>query len=165
MEIEIYEAESPLPINRAYSVSIIIKSFKGRRDVEAHLFRPQWDSAEEKDVDWAKLLGSPMDPSLPADPLSTRKVIMESFTVEERDQLVLYLSEHYDDRLTALWSAPLEFPAPMGLPALSDVDEDKSIGFIRFEKIPHFHLPFPVHALYDLSRHRPLVEEAESLDS
>jgi hypothetical protein len=129
------------------------------------LFRPQWDPAEEKGVDWTKLLGGPADPSLPADPISTRKVIMESFTAGERDQLVLYLSEHYDARLTALWSAPLEFPAPLGLPALSDAAEDKSVGLIRFEKIPHFNLHFPVHALYDLSRHRPLVEEAESLDS
>jgi hypothetical protein len=159
MEINLYEAEGELPTNRAYALSMTIKSFKGRRDVEAHLFRPEWDQAEEASYNWDTLLGPPVDASVPADPLSSRKVILESFTQAERDQLVLYLSEHYADRLEFIESAPLEFPVPMGLPALSDMAEGKGVGLIRFEKVPHFNLDFPVHALYDLSRHRPLVEE------
>ncbi len=161
MEIEIFESEDKLPVDRAYSLSMVIRSFKGRRNVEAHLFRPQWDPAEETAYAWDTLLGPPVEPSLPADPATSRKVVLESFTQAERDQLVLYLAEHYADRLVSLESAPLDFPVPMGLPALSDMDEGKTVGLIRFEKVPHFKLAFPVHALYDLSRHRPVVEEGE----
>lgn len=156
MDLNIAEPFAPLPVERAYALSMTIKSFKGRRDVEVHLFRPCWDPAEEAGYDWNALLGEPMPGS--NDPESSRKVILESFTRAERDQIVSYLKAHYVSRLEAITSAPLDFPVPRGLPPLCSLTEGKSIGFIRFEKIPHYDLPVPLRGLYDLSQHRPIVE-------
>jgi hypothetical protein len=156
MELRIAEAHAPLPVDRAFALSMTIRSFKGRRDVEAHLFRHTWDPAEEAAFDWNALLGPCIEGA--ADPESSRKVILEAFTRQERDQIIAYLTEHYASRLSAIDSAPLGFPVPRGLPPLCGLDEGKSIGFIRFEKIPHFHLPLALRGLYDLSQHRPIVE-------
>ena len=42
--------------------------------------------------------------------------------------------------------------------ALSDLSEGKSIGFIHFERIPHFKLGIALRGFYDLSQHPPIVE-------
>lgn len=159
MDIEIIQPEGSLPIERAFAVSMTIKSFKGRRDVDVHLFRHCWDPEEEPAMDWDALLAaSGMGEAEAAS--GSRRVVLESFTPDERDQIIAYLKEHYADRLKSVFSAPIPFPVPVGLTALSDIGEGKSIGFIHFERIPHFTLGFAVRGLYDLSQHRPIVELA-----
>lgn len=105
MDINIITSDSPSPSDHAHSLSMVIKSFKGRRDVEVHLFRAQWDSADEDEQDWDALIGAPVDPSR-TDPVGSKKIIMESFTTEERDDIVNYLKEQYSTRLTAIKSSP-----------------------------------------------------------
>lgn len=157
MEITLVRPERPLPIDRAYALSMTIKSFKGRRDVEVHLFRNAWDPEEEEAIDWDQLLAAPGMSEAP-EAAGSRRVVLESLTPEERDKVVAYLKEHYANRLTGIFSAPIPFPVPVGLMALSDLSEGKSIGFIHFERIPHFDLGFALRGFYDLSQHPPIVE-------
>ncbi|HWR03337.1 MAG TPA: hypothetical protein VN419_04890 [Humidesulfovibrio sp.] len=157
MEINIIAPERPLPIDRAYAVSMTIKSFKGRRDVEVHLFRSAWDPEEEEAIDWDKLLAAQGMGEAP-EAAGSRRVILEALMPAERDAIIAYLKEHYANRLSAIFSAPIPFPVPIGLMALSDISEGKSIGFIHFERIPHFNLGFALRGFYDLSQHPPIVE-------
>lgn len=158
MLIDIVPAQERLPVDRAWSVSIVIKSFKGRKDVEVHLFRPEWDELEEDSYDWNVVLGDPMHPDMDADMASGRKLVMESFTPEERDMMVAYFKERYADKLDAIRSCTIDFPVPLGIPALSDLPEGKDVGFVLFDKIPNYTLPFPVRGFFDLSQHAPIVE-------
>jgi hypothetical protein len=157
VEIEIIAPTSPLPIDRAYALSMTIKSFKGRRDVDVHLFRHAWDPEEEEAIDWDKLLAAPGMSEAP-EAAGSRRVVLEALTKDERDRVVAYLKEHYANRLSAVISGPIPFPVPVGLMALSDLSEGKSIGFIHFERIPHFNLGVPLRGFYDLSQHPPIVE-------
>ena len=161
MDIQIIPAGDDLPIDRAIALSMTIKSFKGRRDVDVHLFRHAWDPEEEPAMDWDRLLGAQgMDEAPEAE--GSRHVVLESFTAAERDQIIAYLKQHYADKLKSVFSAPIPFPVPVGLTALSSISEGKSVGFIHFERIPHFDLKFTVRGLYDLSQHRPIVETEAS---
>ena len=159
MQITVIEPPAPLPVDRAHALSMVIKSFKGRRDVDVHLFRYRWDPAEEAAYDWDALLGDPLEGG-PASSEQTRQVLLEAFTTDERDRLIAYLKDQYATRLASIASQPLDLPIPVGLPPLCSLSEGKDIGFIRFEKIPSYGLDIPLRGFYDLSRHRPLVEEA-----
>jgi hypothetical protein len=158
MEIDIVPALERLPVDRAWSMSITIKSFKGRKDVEVHLFRPGWDALEEDLYDWDHILGDPMHPDMDADMGSGRKLVLESFTPEERDLLVAYFKERYAGKLEVIRSCPIDFPVPLGIPALCDMTEGKDMGFLILDKVPNYTLPFPVRGFYDLSQHAPIVE-------
>ncbi len=160
--IPIIQIESgDIPICRGYAVSMVISSFKGRRSVEVHLFRPEWALEDEGEITWDNVFGSPATLDSIPDEKKDRKVVLESFTREERDQVVDYLKEHYSSRLESIFSTPMEFPVPSGLPPLSSISEGKDIGLIKFERIPHFDLPFALRGLYNLGAHRPLVETRE----
>lgn len=161
MEIDIVAPTSSLPIDRAFALSMTIKSFKGRRDVDVHLFRHSWDPEEEEAVDWDSILAAPGMSQSP-EAAGSRHVVLEALTEEERDRVLAYLKEHYASRLTAIHSGPLPFPVPVGLAALSDLTEGKSIGFIHFERIPHFKLGIALRGFYDLSQHPPIVETEAS---
>lgn len=161
MQIDIVPAQERLPVDRAWSVSIVIKSFKGRKDVEVHLFRPEWDELEEEAYDWDNVLGDPMHPDMDADIAGGRKLVMESFTAEERDMIVEYFKERYAGKLEVIRSCPIDFPIPLGIPALCDLTEAKDAGFVLFDRIPHYTLPFPVRGFFDLSQHPPIVEAAQ----
>jgi len=158
MDIDITDAPKGLPVERAWSVSIVIKSFKGRRDVEVHLFRPKWDPKEEDQFDWSMILGDPITPEADYDIKASRKLVMESFTARERDLLLEYLRNRYGEKLASIQACPIDFPVPLGILALSELTEGKDIGFIHFEKIPNYTLPFPVRGFFDLSQHSPLIE-------
>lgn len=160
MEPTKIEMDCPQPIDRAYSITMTIRAFKGRKNVDVHLFRSQWDEEEMEIYDWRVLLGPPLDPSM-QDPKGSRHILLESFTPEEVDTILNYLKEKYSTRLTAVTARPLTFPIPLGLKALSDMYEGKDIGLIRFEKIPSYSLDIPLHGLYDLSLHRPIAEMEE----
>jgi len=135
-----------------------IKSFKGRRNVEVHLFRSTWKADDENDQDWNTIIGTPMDSSK-TDPSGSKRIVMESFTDDERDRIINYLKEQYSTRLTAIHSSPLTFPVPTGLTGLSQIEAGKGIGFIEFKKIPSYPLDIPLKGLYDLAQHLPIVEE------
>ncbi|GAU09680.1 hypothetical protein [Desulfoplanes formicivorans] len=160
MHIDTIEPNQALPVDRGYVLSMVIRTFKGRRDVEVHLYRSAWDEAEMDTYDWGHLLGGTIQrkEGQSADPDSSKKVLLEAFTREERDQIIDYLSQRYASRLTKITAAPLGFPIPQGLVPLSSFPEGKTIGTIKLDKIPNYSLPFPVRGLYDLSRHKPLVE-------
>jgi len=161
MDIQLVPPDAELPVDRAYALSMTIRSFKGRRDVEVHLFRHAWDPEEEAGLDWDALLATPgMDEDECA--AGSRHVILESFTAGERDAIVGYLQEQYASRLSSVFSGPIPFPVPVGLVALSDLSAGKSIGFIYFERIPHYTLGIPLRGLYDLSQHRPIVDAEAS---
>lgn len=161
MDLEIVPADYKLPVDRAWTVSIVIKSFKGRKNVAVHLFRPAWDPAEAKAYEWDALLGDPIDPDLPISLESSRRVLLESFTPPERDALVDYLKNRYQDKLAAIHACPLNFPIPLGLTALSELTEGKEIGFIHFDRIHNYSLPFPVRGFFDLSQHKPIMDAVD----
>lgn len=155
MDITITQPNTPLPTQYAHSLSMVIKSFKGRRNVEVHLFRGSWEPSLEDEINWSDLIASGES----TDTEGSRKVIMESFSSNERDRIINYLKGQYSTRLTTIRSTPLSFPVPAGLSGLSQLASDKSIGFIEFEKIPSYNLDLPLKGLYDLSQHPPIVEE------
>ncbi|NDV19765.1 hypothetical protein GO013_10070 [Pseudodesulfovibrio sp. JC047] len=157
MDITVTPPTSPLPIDRAFCLSMVIKSFKGRRNVEVHLFRARWDDSANSQTDLDSLIGAPFDPAH-TDHKGSRTVILESFTDTERDLIINYLKEQYSTRLTAIRSMPLTFPVPLGLTGLSQAQVSKNIGFIEFERIPSYSLEIPLKGLYDLSQHPPIVE-------
>jgi hypothetical protein len=149
------------PINRGYAVSMTVKSFKGRRDVEVHLFRPEWSDSESETIDTKQLFGPPIMEDVKINPDKDKQIILESFTKGERDAVIKYLMEHYSSRLSRITSTPMEFPIPSGLPPLSGITEGKDIGLIKFEKVPHFDLPFALRGMYNLGVHKPLVETSD----
>jgi hypothetical protein len=158
MDIKIIPSTTPLPVNRAYIVTMTIKSFKGRRDVEVHLFRPFWDKEEENIYSWDKILGDPIENGPEPDINRSKKILLEAFTQDERDQLIDYLARRYASRLKNISSAPLDFPIPLGLMPLSEMPEDGDFGRIRLNQVPNYSLPFPVHGFYDLSAARPIIQ-------
>ena len=161
MQIEVTESNRPLPVARGYVLSMTIRSFKGRRDVEVHLYRSAWSKDEVDAYNWSKILGGSIERkgAEPADPDGSKKVLLEAFTLEERDLILKYLNETYASRLSKVTAMPLGFPIPRGLMPLSSFPEGKSIGIIKLDKIPTYPLPFKMRGLYDLSLHKPMVEE------
>ncbi len=162
MELNILIPDSPPPVERVYTVSMVIRSFKGRRNVEVHLFRPDYDPNEVDKYNWDKLIGDPVHPDVQVNLESPKYIVLESFTLEERDAIVEYLKDRYGERLETISSGPLALPVPLGMPALSEIPGGKTLGFIHFELVPNYTLPFAVHGLYDLAQHDPLVRGEEN---
>ena len=164
MEVQFAPAPSQAPIERIYIVAATLKAFKGRRHVEAHLFRHGADAAELAALLDSDLVGPP-DPAVPPQVLqgATREAalrcILEAFTREESEALVAYLEERYAEHLEKITVCPLEVPVPLGVAPLSHIPEGKTTGFIRFDKAPGYPLPFAVWAFYDLDAHEPLLAE------
>lgn len=158
MEINIISPEQKLPLDRAFVVNMIIRSFKGRRDVEVHLYRPTWDQSEEQKYNWDLILAQSPG-QMQKEMQNSRHVVMESFTMEERDVLVNYLGDRYSRKIRLINSASLSFPVPQGLLPLSIMPENENYGRIRFELVPNYTLPFQVHGFYDLSVHAPILAE------
>lgn len=146
------------PIERSYAVSMTVKSFKGRKNVEVHLFRHIWTDKEIEELNIENLFGPPLLEETEINPEKDKQIILEAFTADERDQVISYLTTHYSSRLSKITSNPMEFPIPAGLPPLSSISEGKDIGLIKFEKVPHFNLNFSLRGLYNLSVHKPLIE-------
>lgn len=160
MEIHSTSSSTPLPTDRVYVMRTVIKSFKGRRDVMVHLFRSNVPDEEMKEYPWMQILGEPLD-NTHVDPVGSRKVLLEAFTAEERDQIIEYLKTRYKDRLKSIECHPMDFPIPIGLSPLSSFPEGRTIGFVRFDHVPNYKLPFAFEGLYDLSQHEPIEEDVE----
>ncbi len=140
-------------LDRGYVISIVIKNFKQHKDVEVHLFRPKWDPEEYSLYDWPEIIGNPIPQAKEIDPISSRKILLETFNEEEKNGIVEYLKDRYQTRLKEIRISTLNLPIPLGLTGLSEIKPQGSIGIIEFEKIPNYPLTFPFHGLYDLSRH------------
>ncbi|WP_291321108.1 hypothetical protein [Desulfonatronospira sp.] len=158
MEINIAAPVQEPPLDRAYVVNMSIKSFKGRKDVEVHLFRGHWDQQELEAYNWSIILGKSLQ-EMEAGERDAVRVIMEAFTRAERDRLVQYLQSRYSGRLTSINSAALPFPVPAGVVPLADMPEDENHGRIHLEKVPHYPLDFSVQGFYDLSAHPPILQD------
>ncbi|GAB6887299.1 hypothetical protein JCM13304A_07970 [Desulfothermus okinawensis JCM 13304] len=156
MGVEIISTEEQPLLDRGYVISIVITNFKQRRNVEVHLFRPSWDAEEYAQYDWPEIIGNPLPGAKEIDPISSRKVLLETFNQEEKDKIVNYLKERYKDRLKEIRVSILGLPIPLGLVGLSEIKPQGDIGIIEFEKIPNYPLDFVFHGLYNLSRHEEI---------
>lgn len=152
------------PIDRIHGISITIRSFKGRRNVEAHLFRRGFPLRNAENFPWEQLISDEIPAELAEmaheiDPNASKKMICEAFTAEERDTVIAYLQERHGDSIVAINASPLPLPIPQGVAVLSEIPESRTMGFIRFNNVCNYPLPFVVHAFYDLSQHNPLESE------
>jgi hypothetical protein len=163
MEHVIIPAPPDAQPDRVYIITLTMHTFKGRRNVEAHLFRLCSDPAELASLRDKGLTGKPcaeegMPHGTEDDALQT---VLEAFTAEEGNVLLDYLNERYAEQILRVTVCPLELPVPLGVVPLSAIPEGKSMGFIRFDAVRDYPLPFAVRAFYDLDAHEPLVSEGE----
>ncbi|MDR0238618.1 MAG: hypothetical protein LBI88_00120 [Deltaproteobacteria bacterium] len=166
MEHVIIPAPPNAPLDRIYIITLTMHTFKGRRNVEAHLFRSAPDPAELQSLRDKSLIGKPcaepIDSQMPHgtedDALQT---VLEAFTAEEGNLILDYLKERYADQILRVTVCPLELPVPLGVVPLSAIPEGKTMGFIRFDAVRDYPLPFVVRGFYDLDAHEPLVPEGE----
>lgn len=158
MNIEIKKAEKQLPIERIYIMAGILKSFKGKRDVELQIIRPCAKEEEFFPLFDKNLVDAP-DPAMPAalvENSSMRKAlgcILEAFTEDEAKALANYLAQRYGDKFSSLFASPMIFPVPFGVAPLAELPESKNSGFIRFERASDYPLPFSAWGYYDLDTH------------
>ena len=145
--------ENPFPVDLGNAISIVIEYFRGYQNVEVHLFKPSWEEKLEQEIDWDSILGAPVRDESLSDPLRSRKVLLETFSSQETDSLVNYLQSYYESRLNSIHTQMIGSPIPKDLIPLSEVPESEKIGIIRFEDHSNYPLSFPVHGIYDLSKH------------
>ncbi|MCG8529120.1 MAG: hypothetical protein MI749_00480 [Desulfovibrionales bacterium] len=164
MQIQITPATGNEPTNRVYSMYIIIRSFKGRKNVQAHLFRYGISSEDLSKFDPTGCIDT-IEPTssnkayLSGSMEDTKHMVLESFTEKERDAVIQYLKKRYVSRLDFIEATPLSFPVPKGTMPLCSIPEGKSMGFIRFENMPGYPLPFSFRGFYDLDQHEPITYE------
>jgi hypothetical protein len=167
MEHVIIPAPPDAPLDRAYIITLTMHTFKGRRNVEAHLFRAGADPAELESLRNKGLVGKPCAEAGGSQeaPHGTEddalQTVLEAFTAEEGNLLLDYLKDRYADQILRVTVCPLELPVPLGIVPLSAIPEGKSMGFIRFDAVRDYPLPFAVRAFYDLDAHEPLAPEGE----
>lgn len=153
MQVKILEPNLAYGIERIFILNMSLYSFKGRKNLEVHLYRGAWEGQEKNAYPWESLLES-------KDPLdSSKKIILEAFTREEIEQIIAYLKERYSSRIQEIIGAPLELPLPPGLIPFSDMPENENFGRIYLDKAPHYPLSFIVRGFYDLSSAEPLIDE------
>ncbi|MEG2173658.1 MAG: hypothetical protein RRY29_10455 [Desulfovibrionaceae bacterium] len=151
-------------LERIYIITATLKTFKGRRNVDVHLFRANPDSAELETLRAMNLVGKPDNetpvgcatPEAGEDALRT---VLEAFTAEEGNDLLEYLDKRYAEQFAKVVVCPLELPVPLGVVPLSTIPEGKTMGFIHLNAVRDYPLPFQVHGFYDLDAHEPLLPE------
>lgn len=132
--------------------------------MEVHIFRHGGTEEELAALQGKKLVGPP-DPAVPPQVLqgatkeAALRCILEAFTEEESRALVDYLEQRYAEHIEKITVCPLDLPVPLGVAPLSGIPEGKSTGFIRFEAVPNYPLPFVARGFYDLAIHEPLMAE------
>ena len=163
MEVTIVPAEGTEACERAHAIIATIRTFKGRKNVDIHLFRHNINVEDGTPLPWDALIGDPVDPDQPGNPDDVKKMVLEMFTEAERDQIVQYLKNKYGQRLASVTCASVEYPVPLGVTPLSTIPEGKTMGFIRFDDVDNYSLPFAFRGFYDLAEHEPLVQPRETL--
>lgn len=164
MEKILVPTQFDLPLDRIYIVAATLKTFKGRRHVDVQIFRP---GAGDDEVEAIRNLGlvAPADPSIPPEVLqgatedAALRCILEAFTAEESRALLAYLEERYAEHIEKITICPMDIPVPLGVAPLADIGESNTTGFIRFDAVRDYSLPFAAHGYYDLSAHEPLDKE------
>ena len=163
MEKIVVPTQYDLPLDRFYIVAITLNTFKRRRHVDVQIFRP---NAADDELEPLRGLGlvAPADPSVPAEVLqgateeAALRCVLESFTAEESHALVEYLEKRYADQIEKITVCPLDLPVPMGVAPLAGIGEGKTTGFIRFDAVRDYPLPFPAYGFYDLAAQKPSGE-------
>lgn len=166
MEKHIVPAPPGAGPERIYIAVATLRAFKGRRHVDVHLFR-HGGSEEELAALKSNLPGlvGPPDPSVPPQALqgaseeAALRCILEAFTAEESQALVAYLEQGYAEHIEKITVCPLDLPVPLGVAPLGAIPEGKTTGFIRFEAVHRYALPFVARGFYDLAVHEPLGME------
>ncbi len=123
-------AQEP-PVPRAYVLSMVILSFKGRRDVDGAPVPARRGPGRDRGTGPGdRLLGAPLTPGRRDDPAGSRRLLLEAFTADERHQVVDYLKARYGDRVGAITGQTLDFhPCPGPAPPLRH-PEGRTVGFI-----------------------------------
>ncbi len=160
MEYRIIAASPLTELDRVYLIQATLKSFKGRRDVAVYLFRT--DTSEDelnqlRDLDLVDKAKS--DTPEDASPEAALRSVLEAFTAEEGNIVLEYLKERYEEQISEVVVSPIEIPVPLGMVPFSAIPEGKSMGFIRFDAVADYHLPFVVHGFYDLEEHHTLTAD------
>ena len=164
MEKQSIAAPDNAPLDRIYIIAATLNAFKGRRHVEVHIFRHGATDEELAALEGKKLVGPP-DPAVPPQVLqgATEKAalrcVLEAFTAEESQALVAYLEQRYAEHIEKIMVCPMDLPVPLGVAPLSGIPDGKSSGFIRFDAVPDYPLPFVARGFYDLAVHEPLMAE------
>lgn len=162
MEHVIIAAPPFVQLDRVYLIQATIKSFKGRRDVVVHLFRHDTDENELETLRGMDLIGKP-DRETPegATEESALRSVLEAFTAEEGNALLAYLEKRYVNHVSKVLVCPMDIPVPLGMVPFSSIPEGKTMGFVRFDRVDDYSLPFGVHGFYDLEAHEPLMQEEQ----
>lgn len=164
MEHVIIAASHYETLERIYIITAILKTFKGRRNVEVHLFRDNPDVAELESLRTMDLVGkanseTPAGCDSPEAAEDALRTVLEAFTAEEGNLLLEYLDTRYADQFAKVVVCPLEIPIPLGVVPLSSIPEGKTMGFINLSAVRDYPLPFAVQGFYDLDAHEPLMPE------
>ncbi len=160
MQPEIHTCSETPPVDLGYAVSMVIQRFKGRSNVEVHLFRPSWDEDDYGRYPWEELIGGAVSDDRPESPVNSKNVLLETFTADESRRLMDYLQERYGDLLASIHCRVLDFPIPMDLTPLSSVQESDTVGRLDLDTIANYPLDFAVKGVYDLSRHEEIRKES-----
>ncbi|WP_374287789.1 hypothetical protein [Desulfovibrio desulfuricans] len=164
MEKIFVPSQIDLPLDRVFIVAATLGTFKGCRHVDVQIFRP---GATDAELEAIKDLGlvAPADLSVPAEVLqgateeAALRCVLESFTAEESHALVEYLEKRYADQIERITVCPLDLPVPLGVAPLAGIGEGKTTGFIRFDAVRDYPLPFPAYGFYDLAAQKPSAGE------
>lgn len=150
-------------LERIYIITATIKTFKGRRDVEIHLFKTNPDTSELKFLSNMKLVDVDNNTNAVSNIKEATddalRSVLEAFTAKEGNLLLEFLDDKYNDQISKVLVCPLEIPIPMGIIPLSAIPQGKTMGFIHFDETKNYSLPFAVWGFYDLDAHDPLVQE------
>lgn len=162
MEHVIIAAPPFVQLERIYLIQATIRTFKGRRDVVVHIFRADTDKNELEALRGMDIVGEP-DNETPegATEEEALRSVLEAFTAEEGNALLAYLEKRYGEHVTRVVVCPLDIPVPLGMVPFSNIPEGKTMGFIRFDMVDNYTLPFKMHGFYDLEAHAPLVSETD----
>lgn len=148
-------------LERIYIITATIKTFKGRRDVQIHLFKTNPDISELDDLRKMKLIDTANNtnavPNIQEATEDALRSVLEAFTAQEGNLLLEFLDDKYKGQISKVLVCPLEIPIPLGVVPLSAIPAGKTMGFIHFDAIKDYSLPFPVWGFYDLDAHDPLV--------
>lgn len=157
MEITFVPAQGKILLERSYIVAATLRTFKGHRHVEVQIFRPGATDDEVKEL-LNRNLVAPADASIPLQVLqgateeAALRCILESFTENESHALADYLERRYSDTFESLTVCPIELPVPFGVGPLEGIIESKNSGFIRFDAVNDWPLPFRAWGYYDLDQ-------------
>ncbi len=160
MEYRIIAAAPFTELDRVYLIQATLKSFKGRRDVAVYLFRTDTNEEELSQLQGLDLVDTAKaDTPEGATPEDALRSVLEAFTAEEGNEVLDYLKARYEEQISEVVVSPIEIPVPLGMVPFSAIPEGKTMGFIRFDAVADYNLPFVVHGFYDLDAHDSIMTE------